>query len=123
RCRVSLAGGVITGAVRPARAEEHADAGGEYDPLEPFNRKLFWFDDKLDVYVVEPVATAWAWIAPTRVRTSVANFFDNMRFPVYLLNDLLQGKLAAGASDVGRFAVNTTVGAVGLFDPASRWGL
>ena len=99
------------------------DVGTERDPLECVNRKIFWFNDKLDVYVLAPVATGWEKVSPRRVRTSVSNFFGNLRFPIVTVNDLLQGKVKDSASDVGRFAVNTTVGVLGLFDPASGWGL
>src|SRR3989442_7697996 len=98
-------------------------AGSERDPLEGFNRKMFWFNDKVDVYVLAPVASGWEKVSPRCVRTSVSHFFGNLRFPIVAVNDLLQGKVKDSASDVGRFAVNTTVGVLGFFDPASRWGL
>ncbi len=104
-----------------ARADE--GAGSERDPLEGFNRKMFWFNDKVDVYVLAPVASGWEKVSPRCVRTSVSHFFGNLRFPIVAVNDLLQGKLKASASDVGRFGVNTTVGVLGFFDPASHWGL
>jgi phospholipid-binding lipoprotein MlaA len=94
----------------------------ESDPWQGFNRKIFWFNDKLDVYVLEPVATGYDWVVPDRAQTSVSNFFRNVRFPVVLGNDLLQGKMGAAGTEVGRFAINTTVGVAGLFDPASDWG-
>lgn len=72
--------------------------------------------------MLEPVATGWSKVAPTRVRTSVSNFFTNLRFPIVTVNDLLQWKPKAAGSDVARFAVNTTVGVLGFFDPASGWG-
>ena len=87
------------------------------------NRGTFWFNERVDQAVVEPVATGWDWVLPERVQTSVANFFDNLFLPIVFLNDLLQAKPVAAAQDVGRFAVNTTVGVVGLFDPASRFGI
>jgi phospholipid-binding lipoprotein MlaA len=87
------------------------------------NRKVFWFNDEVDVHALEPVASGWAKVTPLRVRTSVGNFFDNLRVPDVAVNDLLQGKPRAAGSDVGRFAVNTTVGVLGFFDPASGWGL
>lgn len=105
---------------QPAAA---ASDGAEHDPIEGFNRKMFWFNDQVDIYVLEPTARAWRWIAPKRVRTSVNNFFLNLRFPIVTVNDLLQGKVLASAADVGRFGVNTTVGVLGFFDPASGWGL
>jgi phospholipid-binding lipoprotein MlaA len=93
------------------------------DPIEPVNRGVFWFNDKLDVYVFEPAARGWDWLMPDVVQRSVANFFDNIRFPVVAVNDLLQGKVVACGSDIGRFAINTTVGVLGFMDPAAGWGL
>jgi phospholipid-binding lipoprotein MlaA len=95
----------------------------EHDPLEGMNRKIFWFNDKVDVYALEPVAKGWDWVAPDPVQHSVSNFFQNLRFPIVAINDLLQWKPKATAVDVGRFGVNTTVGVLGFFDPASHWGL
>ena len=103
------------------------DAGAayrtDYDPIERVNRKVFWFNDTVDTHVLVPVATAWDRVTPDRVQTSVANFFTNLRFPIVLLNDLLQGKVRDGASDFARFAFNTVYGVGGFFDPASGWGL
>ncbi|HZP41702.1 MAG TPA: VacJ family lipoprotein [Candidatus Binatia bacterium] len=95
----------------------------EHDPLESFNRKMFWFNDKVDVYVLEPVAKGWNWVAPRRVQTSVSNFFGNLRYPIVTVNDLLQLRPVDASRDAARFAVNTTVGVLGFFDPAARWGM
>ena len=94
----------------------------ERDPIEGFNRKIFWFNDKVDVWVFEPVAKGWDFIAPRRVQTSIANFFGNLHFPIDFLNDALQWKPVDVTKDVARFAVNTTVGVLGFFDPATGWG-
>ena len=93
------------------------------DPIEGVNRKIFWFNDKVDEWVLEPTAKGWKFITPRRARSCVSNFFGNLRFPIVAINDLLQGKFVDSASDVGRFAVNTTVGVAGLFDPATGFGL
>jgi len=114
---------VLSWAAPVRRASAAEDVGTERDPLECVNRKIFWFNDKVDVYVLAPVARGWEKVSPHCVRTSVSNFFGNLRFPIVTVNDLLQGKVKDGASDVGRFGVNTTVGVLGLFDPASGWGL
>ncbi|MFQ5665050.1 MAG: VacJ family lipoprotein [Candidatus Binatia bacterium] len=103
----------------PAAAMDRQD----HDPLEAMNRKIFWFNDHVDTYILVPVATGWDKITPARVKKSVSNFFANLNFPVVALNNLLQGKFLHAGSDVGRFAVNTTVGLLGFFDPASGWGL
>ena len=100
-----------------------AAAQANHDPLEGYNRKMFWFNNQVDHYVLKPVATGWSKITPERLRQSVSNFFQNLRFPVVVLNDLLQLKLKDTGSDIGRFAVNTSVGVLGFFDPASGWGL
>ena len=118
-------GPVVVGAPAEGLLVEEAPAARfeESDPWQGFNRKIFWFNDKLDVYVLEPVAKGYDFVVPDRAQTSVANFFRNVRFPVVLGNDLLQGKMNAAATETGRFFVNTTVGVVGLFDPATDWGL
>jgi phospholipid-binding lipoprotein MlaA len=53
------------------------------------------------------------------VRLGVSNFFVNLGQPVSALNALLQGKPKQAAQALGRFALNTTLGVGGLFDPAS----
>jgi len=107
----------------PAASRAEDDAGADYDPWQRMNRGIFWFNDQADVYVLEPVAKGWDVVMPERAETSISNFFSNVRFPVVMVNNLLQGKPGAAAIDVGRFMVNTTFGVAGLFDPASIWGL
>ncbi len=102
-----------------AEAAEHPNN----DPLESINRRIFWFNDKLDTYVLVPVAKGWDKITPNRVKHCLSNFFQNLRFPIVAGNDLLQAKPLPALSDVGRFLVNTTVGVAGFFDPATGWGL
>jgi len=94
-----------------------------HDPYENVNRKIFWFNDKLDVYALEPIARGWDFIAPDVVQRSIDRFFDNIDFPILLANDLLQGKLRDAGVDVARFAINTSAGLGGFFDPAADVGL
>jgi phospholipid-binding lipoprotein MlaA len=100
-----------------------APNSSSHDPLESVNRKIFWFNNQIDDYVLAPVATVWDKIMPQRVEKCLSNFFGNLRFPIVAGNGLLQGKFKQAGSDVGRFAVNTTIGLAGFFDPASGWGL
>jgi phospholipid-binding lipoprotein MlaA len=95
----------------------------EEDPWMGFNRAIFTFNDKLDVYLLEPVGKAWDFVVPDRAQRCVSNFFDNLAAPRVLVNDILQGKMHYAAADVARFMTNTTFGVVGLFDVASEWGL
>ncbi|MEW6272467.1 MAG: VacJ family lipoprotein [Thermodesulfobacteriota bacterium] len=97
--------------------------GAVDDPWEPFNRAMFEFNEELDEYVLKPVATGWDFVLPRPVQRGVDNFFDNLKFPVRFVNDLLQGELDPAAITLSRFAVNTTVGIGGIFDWASDMGL
>jgi phospholipid-binding lipoprotein MlaA len=93
------------------------------DPLEAFNRSMYEFNDWFDYYVGKPVAKGYRAVLPTPVRRSFSNFFNNLREPIVIVNDLLQAKFAQAASDTGRFVTNTLVGILGLFDPASHIGM
>lgn len=105
----------------PVNAAEKKD--DSHDPLEGFNRAMYTFNDKLDKYVLKPLAKGYRAAAPAPVRKSVSNFFSNLHEPMVMLNNLLQGKPGQAASDLGRFASNSTIGILGLFDVASRMGL
>lgn len=91
------------------------------DPLEPVNRFFFSFNDKLYFWLLKPVATGYRVVVPKPARVSVGNFFFNLKSPVRLVNSLLQAKFDRGGEELARFVVNTTVGVVGLWDPARSW--
>jgi phospholipid-binding lipoprotein MlaA len=84
---------------------------------------VFWFNEQADRFVIKPVAKGYDWLLPKPVKHGVSNVFDNLYTPIVAVSDLLQGNLKESASDVGRFAVNTTVGVVGIFDVATGWGM
>jgi len=115
--RLSVAAVLVAFCSLPVSAREISD------PLEPVNRGIFWFNDKADVYVLEPTARGWDYVLPDEVQTAIANFFENVRFPVVMINNLLQAKFVAASGDVGRFVINTTLGVAGFFDPATEFGL
>lgn len=112
-----------TAAAESDTADSTTPTGADYDPWQRMNRGIFWFNDRADVYVLEPVAKGWDAIVPERAENSITNFFTNLRFPVVMANNLLQGKPGAAAIDVGRFMVNSTIGVGGLFDVATIWGM
>lgn len=93
------------------------------DPLEPLNRAIYTVNDGLDKVLLKPVATAYKSVLPQFVRTGVTNFFSNLSDILTALNNLLQGKIADAVSDVGRIALNTTVGVLGLIDVGTEVGL
>src|SRR5450830_1572514 len=98
-------------------------ANNPADPFEGYNRAMFKFNDTVDTYALKPAATAYKKVLPTFVQTGVSNFFGNLADAWTGVNNLLQGKGRDGVSDIGRVALNTTVGLLGLFDVASEAGL
>ncbi|MBV7538133.1 VacJ family lipoprotein [Duganella sp. sic0402] len=93
------------------------------DPYESYNRAMFNFNDTVDTYALKPVATGYKNVTPQFVQTGVSNFFGNLGDAWTAINQLLQGNGEAGMSDVSRFALNSTLGVLGLFDIASEAGL
>ena len=93
------------------------------DPWEDFNRKTFALNEGLDAYLLKPVAQAYDAVAPSPIRVGVSNFFANLGDVWVAANNLLQGKPQTAASDLGRFAINSTIGVFGLIDVASAAGL
>ena len=93
------------------------------DPLESVNRRIFWFNDQVDIYLLEPVAEGYDYVVPNPVQHSVTNFFNNLKFPVFLVSSLVQLKFDQALEHSGRFLLNTTLGIAGLFDVAAEFGL
>jgi phospholipid-binding lipoprotein MlaA len=93
------------------------------DPLESYNRTMFGINDGIDRAIIKPVASGYKAVMPEFARTGVTNFFANLGDIWIGVNNILQGKVGAGVSDLGRFAINSTIGIVGLFDVASGAGL
>ncbi len=84
------------------------------DPLEPLNRAVFKFNDGFYSYVLRPVARGYEHVTPPPLRRGLTNFFDNLRFPIRLVSDVLAGRPKRAAQETGKFLVNTTVGFAGL---------
>jgi phospholipid-binding lipoprotein MlaA len=93
------------------------------DPWEPFNRRTQRFNDALDRAVLKPVTIRYRRHVPQVIRTGISNFIGHLKFPTTIVNDLLQLKLRDTAADIGRFALNSTLGIGGLLDPATRAGI
>jgi phospholipid-binding lipoprotein MlaA len=101
----------------------HAGPGQKLDPWENWNRKVFAFNEGLDEKFLRPVATTYADIVPQPVRLGINNFFNNAADAWSAVNNLLQGKFAAGMQDVIRFGTNTVFGVFGVFDVAVEMGI
>lgn len=89
------------------------------DPFEPANRGVYELNNVLDRAALNPTARAYQKYTPGWIRTSVGNFFTNLAYPGTIVNQVLQGKLLPAGQSTLRFAMNTTLGIGGFFDPAS----
>jgi phospholipid-binding lipoprotein MlaA len=99
---------------------EEAEAALIADPLEPVNRAIFHFNDRLYFWLLKPAARGYNRVFPEDFRVCVRNFFVNLLFPVRFVNSMLQGNFRGAGIEVSRFAVNSTLGFFGFFDPSSR---
>jgi phospholipid-binding lipoprotein MlaA len=93
------------------------------DPYENFNRKMYAFNDFADRVAIRPVAVAYRKVTNPTSRTLVSNFFANIESPITIANDLLQANPKEAFKATSRFVINTTVGVLGLFDPASEMNI
>ena len=97
------------------------NSGEVKDCFESVNRMTFKFNQVLDGVIFEPVAKAYR-ILPSPVRTGTGNALDNISNLVTIPNNILQGDFKKAGINTGRFAINTTVGIVGIFDVAQKIG-
>lgn len=88
------------------------------DPIEPWNRFWFGFNDMFFTYLAKPAYQGYEAVTPREFRSGLKNFLANTLFPIRFINSLLQGKLQAAGVEFGRFIVNTTVGLGGFVDVA-----
>ena len=90
------------------------------DPLEPWNRFWFGFNDVLYRGVFKPINKGYEAVTPVELRSGLRNFFHNLLFPVRFFNCLLQGEFMDAGVEASRFIINTTAGFGGLMNPGAR---
>ena len=95
----------------------------EVDPFQNLNEKTHNLNQSLDESIATPIAKIYRKVTPDFVEVGVTNFTDNIEDVNIALNNLLQGKIKDGFSDIFRFTINSTVGFLGFFDVASSVGL
>ncbi|GAA5216282.1 VacJ family lipoprotein [Corallincola platygyrae] len=105
--------------------ENRADNGisNNNDPWEGFNRRAYYFNAKADEYVILPVVNGYQWITPELVQDGVTNFFSNLGEITTFMNSVLQLKGERAMTTAFRFATNTTIGLLGVWDPATKMGV
>ncbi|WP_299754767.1 VacJ family lipoprotein [uncultured Boseongicola sp.] len=94
-----------------------------HDPYESVNRATHWVNGELDRSALRPASQVYGTLVPGPVRRSVDNVADNLGMPSAVMNKIMQGDIGDAIHNTARFAVNTTLGLLGLFDPASDMGL
>ncbi|WP_144327374.1 MlaA family lipoprotein [Tepidimonas charontis] len=94
-----------------------------HDPLEPFNRGVYRFNEAVDEAVLKPVAQGYQAAVPRPVRIGVNNFFGNLRDLWSAVNAVLQARPQPAVENVMRFSVNTALGFGGVLDLASEMGI
>jgi phospholipid-binding lipoprotein MlaA len=100
---------------------KEAEKNSVYDPLEGYNRFMTGVNDSIYVYALDPITGAYRSAIPKGGRRSIGNFFYNLLYPVRLVSNLLQAKFKNSGTETFRFLINSTVGLLGFFDPASAW--
>ncbi len=94
-----------------------------YDPIEGFNRRVYKFNYYFDKFLFLPAVNTYEFITPDYVEDRITNFVDNVFEFNNFTNNLAQGKFKRTGITLARFAVNTTIGVFGFWDPATRFGL
>ena len=96
---------------------------GENDPFEEINRTTLKINKTLDTAIATPVATLYQKVTPDFIEVGIYNIISNVDDINISLNNILQGKIKEGLSDIARFTVNSTLGLGGFIDVASKMGL
>lgn len=91
------------------------------DPVQPYNRAIFTFNDKAYYYFFRPIYKGYEVVLPEKARLGVRNFFTNVRTPVRLFNCLFQGKFKGAGTEALRLVINSTLGVAGFSDPAKKY--
>jgi phospholipid-binding lipoprotein MlaA len=104
----------------PSTISAQADEPDEFavkpvsDPFGPVNRAVFKFNDGFYSVVLRPVARGYERATPPPLQRGLSNFFENLRFPIRFVGDVLAGRPKRAAQETGKFLVNTTAGFAGL---------
>ncbi len=106
----------VAGEAAQAESEEAVQEEGMVDPLEPWNRAMFTFNDRLYFWVMKPTAKLYSFFVPEWGRIRIRNAVNNVAFPVRFVNSILQLRFHAAIAEVGRFVVNSTAGIGGTFE-------
>lgn len=91
------------------------------DPLRFINEPIFTFNDVIYEYALSPFSRGYQAVVPDPIDQGIGNFFSNLKEPVSAINHLLQGEFSRSGKNLSRVLINSTIGILGLFDPATDW--
>ena len=129
RAAIRCAAGLVLAALLagcatpPSDPVERAAFEQNNDPLEPLNRQTLDLNLFVDRILLKPATKIYIAMLPEDGRDALRHALDNMKEPVVVINNVLQGELERAGITVERFVVNTTLGVAGLIDIAKQWGL
>jgi phospholipid-binding lipoprotein MlaA len=121
--------GSVPGATADNSSDEYGDVSEQQavaeevrisDPIEPWNRAMYHVNDKLYFWLFKPAAKGYRYVVPVDFRGLFSNFYQNLKAPVCIVNNLLQGKPGYAGRELARFLINSTVGVGGLRDCAKE---
>ncbi len=116
--------GTVDAAIIEAAESPALAAGGEVaDPWEGFNRSMFSVHVFMDRNLLIPAAKGYRAVTPKKGRRGLRRFLANLRAPGIFVNDILQGEFSRAGETLGRFFINSTIGAGGFADPAAELGI
>tara|TARA_B100000497_G_C7639058_1_gene384120 strand:- start:350 stop:1111 length:762 start_codon:yes stop_codon:yes gene_type:complete len=101
--------------------EEVDEITDVYDPFESVNRFTFEFNDFVFSNTLQPLVDTYTATIPDPLEEGASNFFHNLRYPVRLASNLLQCRFKGAWVETGRFAINSTVGIMGILTPADNY--
>jgi phospholipid-binding lipoprotein MlaA len=107
------------GTIPPAAREDRAPA----DPWEPLNRRISNFNNGLDKVTMKPIAKGYQALLPDPMQQGITNFSNNLLGPLFIINNLLQGKFKKSLSETGRFLANSTWGILGFANVGADLGM
>ena len=107
----------------PPNADGSQPERSPADPWEPLNRTIFSGNQGLDRFTLRPLALGYEMVVPGVMRLGINNFSRNLRSPLHIINNFLQGKFVSGFRQTGRFLMNTTFGIAGFMDVATDAGI
>lgn len=100
--------------------DEYAAVPDISDPLEKLNRGTFWVNNQLYTFLLRPLSKGYNLVLPRPLRKGIDNAFENVKYPVRVVNCTLQGKFKRAGQETGKFVVNTVGGVGGIFRPAEN---